>query len=94
MRFLIHGRHARIFGQNVDHIFDQIVGQVFDQIFSQGFDQIFDRICGQVFDQVSDQGLKIQFCRLYRGKKYSFAGSRGTKKIFLQVLRMISLRSH
>ena len=33
MGFLIHGRHARIFGQ----IFDQIFGQVFDQVFDQGF---------------------------------------------------------
>ena len=31
--FVIHGRHARIFGQ----IFDQIFGQVFDQGFWPGF---------------------------------------------------------
>ena len=31
--FLIHGRHAQIFGQN----FDQIFGQVFDQRFWPGF---------------------------------------------------------
>ena len=33
MGFLIHGRHARFFGQ----IFDQIFGQMFDQVFDQGF---------------------------------------------------------
>ena len=33
MRFLIHGRHARFFGQNFDQIFDQIFCQVFDQGF-------------------------------------------------------------
>ena len=69
VRFLIHGRHARIFGQ----IFDQIFGQVFDQGFWPGF-------FGQKIQCTGLPGQRNTVLQFDRDRKIQFYSSTGTEK--------------
>ena len=83
MGFLIHGRHARIFGQIFGQIFDQIFGQVFDQIFGQVFDQVF----GQGFDQVLGEGKYHKYSvQYYRDGKIQCTVLLGRKNLLHRLI--------
>ena len=67
--FLIHGRHARIFGQNFDQIFDQIFGQG----FWPGFLDPKIQCTGLL-------GRRNTVLQVYRDEKIQFYSSTGTEK--------------
>ena len=67
--FLIHGRHARIFGQ----IFDQIFGQVFDHGFWPGFFE-------QKIQCTGLPGHRTTVLQYHRDRNIQFYSTTGTEK--------------